>query len=278
MAFTQLTNDLTTIEQLPDTPNRTSGYTAQQMKEAFDANAKIIKTYINETLLAELQSDGATSGYSGAKNIAVSSRSEFLTYRNIEDVLIYYRELIREAVSGEIGDDDIKTRMLDKSVGNEAVTTETIRNNAVTNAKLAGGISEDKIISLPTTKLTGTITNNQLAGGTNGGNGTWYDNSHGRGAGVTTYPFGSSTFQFPFTSSTELSSFPFAGGGGSSSGGDAGHKGRGGNGGHYGGGTGQDCGYDSRTGGTNGVANTGGGGGGYHSGGSGCIIIRNHRS
>lgn len=46
-----------------------------------------------------------------------------------------------------------------------AVGTINIKDGAVTNAKLAGGITSDKISSCSTGSLTGTISNGQLAGG-----------------------------------------------------------------------------------------------------------------
>lgn len=162
--FNKLTNELNTIENLADTPNRTSGLSAEQMKKAFDENAQIIKQYINDTLIAELEGNGALSGYSGAKNIGVANREEFSDKTNIEDVLVYFRGLIRQAVAGEIGDNDIKSNMLDHTSGNEAVITNTIHDGAVTNAKLAGGITSDKIASVFATAISGAITNAQLAG------------------------------------------------------------------------------------------------------------------
>lgn len=155
--FTQLTDELNAIESLPDTPNRTSGYTAQQIKQFFDENAQTIKEFINNVLIKELEDNGAVSGFSGAKNIGVANKSDFGGFTNVEDVLTYFRELIRSAVAGEIGDDDIKTNMLDHSVGEEAVDTGAIKNNAVTNSKLAGGITKEKISSVYASAIDGKL-------------------------------------------------------------------------------------------------------------------------
>lgn len=163
--FDKLTNDLNTIEQLSDTPNRTSGYSAEQVKKAFDENAQIIKRYINDVLIAELESNGSLSGFSGAKNIGIANREEFNGLTNIEDVLIYFRELIRDAVAGQIGTNDIKDNMLDHTSGNEAVVTNTIRNGAVTNEKLSGGITSDKILSVLASAIVGDIAIGNIANG-----------------------------------------------------------------------------------------------------------------
>ena len=165
MAFEKLTASLDAVTSLADTPNRTSGLTASQMKQKFTDNAQTIKDYINDVLLPALEDTGATSGYSGAKNIGVANDAEFGGYTNIEDVLMYFRGLIRQAVAGEIGDNDIKTAHLDHTSGIEAVDTPVIRNGAVTNAKLAGGITSDKIASVLATTLIGYINMTNIADG-----------------------------------------------------------------------------------------------------------------
>jgi hypothetical protein len=56
--FTQLTNSLNIIQALSDLPNQTDNLTASQLKAKFDEAVNIIKTYINSTLITELQASG----------------------------------------------------------------------------------------------------------------------------------------------------------------------------------------------------------------------------
>lgn len=58
-SFTQLTNNLAIIAALSTLPNQTDGLTAAQLKAKFDEAAGIIKTYLNSTLIAELEASGA---------------------------------------------------------------------------------------------------------------------------------------------------------------------------------------------------------------------------
>lgn len=159
MAFTRLDDEkLNVIELLNDQPNKRGGMTAQQLKAAFDESAKVIAEYITNTLIEELESNGAISGASGAKNIGVSNREEFNDNTNIEDVLLYFRELIRQAVAGQIGDGDIT----EPKIANNAVTTTKVANSAITNSKLAGGITSDKIASVLASAIIGEIPTEKL--------------------------------------------------------------------------------------------------------------------
>lgn len=70
MSLTQLTASLNTIQGLSDTPNSSDGVTADVLKAYFDQDSGTIKTYINDTLLAEL--GAITDGSSGADNIGAT--------------------------------------------------------------------------------------------------------------------------------------------------------------------------------------------------------------
>lgn len=60
LALTKLTDDLDIIQALADLPNTTDGLTAQQLKAKFDEAVNLVKTYVNNTLTAELDTDFAT--------------------------------------------------------------------------------------------------------------------------------------------------------------------------------------------------------------------------
>jgi hypothetical protein len=61
MALTKLTTDLSNIQALDDEPNDVTGLTATQVKVIFDKAGNDIKTYINNTLTAEIDVLPATS-------------------------------------------------------------------------------------------------------------------------------------------------------------------------------------------------------------------------
>ncbi len=165
MAFTKFTKILNTITSLTDRPNKQSGVSPDQMKQLFEDDPQAIQAFINSHI-EELESTGTAEQNAGAKNIGVSqdadfhspdSSSDFFVTTNIEDVLHYFRELIRSAVAGQIGDNDIKTNMLSHTLNSEAVDTGSIRKSAVTNEKLAGGITKDKIASVKAAVIDGVL-------------------------------------------------------------------------------------------------------------------------
>lgn len=61
MSFTTLTTNLNNHQSLGDRPNTDDSYTAAALKTLYDKAANDIKTYINSTLLAELQAQGASA-------------------------------------------------------------------------------------------------------------------------------------------------------------------------------------------------------------------------
>ena len=56
MALSKLTTYLENIQALSDTPNSTEGLTADELKALFDKAPTDIKTYLNDTLTAEIDS------------------------------------------------------------------------------------------------------------------------------------------------------------------------------------------------------------------------------
>jgi hypothetical protein len=60
MATTKLTDDLDIIQALGDKPNQSDGLSAAQMKAKYDEGTNLIKTYINDTLTAEIDTNLAT--------------------------------------------------------------------------------------------------------------------------------------------------------------------------------------------------------------------------
>lgn len=60
MAISQFTKDMAIIAALDDEPNDVGGLSAQELKEKFDEGGQALKTYINETLVPEANSQFAT--------------------------------------------------------------------------------------------------------------------------------------------------------------------------------------------------------------------------
>lgn len=65
-----LTHDMDIIQALDDEPNDVGGLTAQELKAKFDEAGNIIKKYINETLVPEVLSEGATEAQRQANEAA----------------------------------------------------------------------------------------------------------------------------------------------------------------------------------------------------------------
>jgi len=61
MALTQFTEDTGIIAALSNTPNSSDGLTATQLKAKFDENSANLKTYINDTLIDELDTHIASA-------------------------------------------------------------------------------------------------------------------------------------------------------------------------------------------------------------------------
>ena len=55
MALTKFEKDMAVIQGLDDEPNDAGGLTATQLKAKFDEGGKAIKTFINGTLIPEIQ-------------------------------------------------------------------------------------------------------------------------------------------------------------------------------------------------------------------------------
>jgi hypothetical protein len=70
MPLTKFTSDINIIQALADLPNDTNGLTASQLKAKFDEAAGKIKLYLNDTLIAELES--TTDSASGADRIGAT--------------------------------------------------------------------------------------------------------------------------------------------------------------------------------------------------------------
>ena len=69
MSFTQLINDLNIIQGLPTNPTQ-SEYTSAELQAKFDEAVNIVKTFLNATMIAELEA--TTNGSSGADQIGAT--------------------------------------------------------------------------------------------------------------------------------------------------------------------------------------------------------------
>ncbi len=78
MAFTQLTSALNIIASLSQTPNETDGLSATEVQAKFDEASGLIKTYINSTLLTELESQGASASLGAVVSGVAGTLQEFI--------------------------------------------------------------------------------------------------------------------------------------------------------------------------------------------------------
>lgn len=187
MAFTKLTADLGHVSDLPNRPND-GGYTAAQLKAVFDEAAGEIQTFLNGTLIEELE------GTDAAGNIGIDA-IEGMEAATVQAALAELKEAVDDATVGTLPDGSVTTgklaakavttaKLADGAVtgtqlgsgavsaaklGSNAVETAKIKDSAVTTAKIAGAaVTAAKLASssVETAKLNdGAVTTAKLADG-----------------------------------------------------------------------------------------------------------------
>lgn len=141
MAFTELTTDLNIIQALDDEPNDVGGLSAAELKAKFDEAANIIKTYLNSTLIAEMEDNGAES-------LGISPITELPGVTDVENALKGIIVMLQDVTQGAVADGSITTAKL----ADLAVETAKIADAAVTSDKLnAGAVITAKILDLAVT-------------------------------------------------------------------------------------------------------------------------------
>ena len=153
MALTTFNEDMEIISKLSTYPNDTDGLTPDELKARFDQAGKLLKAYVNNTLLTEL------GGTSGAANLGVGPVNGSDMGATIQAALDALAAQIVEATLGTIPDKSIgESKFADLAVSTRAlselaVTAAKIAAGAVTTAKLAtGAVTAAKI-------ATGAVTN-----------------------------------------------------------------------------------------------------------------------
>lgn len=149
MALTAFNEDMEIISRLSDLPNDTDGLTAAELKARFDRAGKVLKQYINGTLLEEL---GCASA---AGNLGVDKINGTDMGANIQAALNTMAAQIVEATVGTIPDKSIG----ESKFADLAVSTRALSELAVTAAKIAAGaVTAEKL-------ATGAVTNTKIATG-----------------------------------------------------------------------------------------------------------------
>ena len=149
MALTTFNEDMEIISKLSTYPNDTDGLTPEELKARFDQAGKLLKAYVNDTLLKEL------GGTTGAANLGVGKVNGTDMGSTIQAALNALAAQIVEATLGTIPDKSIgEAKLADLSVSTRALT-----QLAVTTAKLAAGaVTADKLAA-------GAVTAGKLADG-----------------------------------------------------------------------------------------------------------------
>lgn len=141
MAFTRVDNSASLVSQLDNKPNLMTGMTPAKLKAWFDDLGLALKSYINETLLAELEGTG------GAGNIGIDAITG-LTAASVQGALEELKEAIDSATTGQLPSGSVGTAKLanlavtTEKLGELAVATAKLADAAVTAAKLAAGAVE----------------------------------------------------------------------------------------------------------------------------------------
>ena len=166
MAFTRVPNTSKLVQQLTNTPNTMEGMDPSKLKEWFDDLGVDIRTYLNSTLLSELEGTGA------AANIGISSITG-LTAATVQAALAEIYTALGNATTGSLPNGSVTEAKLANlavttaKLGGLAVTTAKIADAAVTAAKLAANAVETaKIADSAVTEAkiaAGAVTNGKLA-------------------------------------------------------------------------------------------------------------------
>lgn len=153
MALTTFNEDMEIISKQSTYPNDADGMTPEELKAAHDRAGKLIKEYINNTLLKEL------GGASAAGSLGVGLVNGTDMGSTIQAALDALAAQIVQATLGTIPDKSIgEAKFADlavstRALGELAVTTAKLAAGAVTDAKLAtGAVTSSKI-------YTGAVTN-----------------------------------------------------------------------------------------------------------------------
>ena len=70
MALTKISKDMAIIAALDDEPNDVGGMTSAELKAKFDEGGASLKTYINDTLIPELEDLGVETSVQLPENAA----------------------------------------------------------------------------------------------------------------------------------------------------------------------------------------------------------------
>lgn len=146
MALTTFNEDMEIISKQSTYPNDADGMTPEELKASHDKAGKLIKEYINNTLLKEL------GGTTAAGNLGVGLVNGTDMGSTIQAALDALAAQIVEATLGTIPDKSIgEGKFADLSV-----STRVLAQLAVTTAKLAAGaVTADKL-------ATGAVTNSKI--------------------------------------------------------------------------------------------------------------------
>jgi hypothetical protein len=106
MPLTKFTSNTDIIQALADLPNDTGGLTAAQLKAKFDEVGGLLKAYLNNTLIAELEA--TTDGTSGADKIGMTPITETGTASTIQAIVETLISKLKAVTDNASGADFIK--------------------------------------------------------------------------------------------------------------------------------------------------------------------------
>lgn len=147
MSFTQFSTDVKNLENLgTNRPNKDLGLSGLQLRQKFDKAVSDLKTFINGTLIVELESA------LGAGNIGITTPAGMQSL-NVQQAI---NELHSEATA-DIEDGSVTTGKIASNavtagkLASNAVTAAKIADNAVTRSKLANETKYSQLKSITAT-------------------------------------------------------------------------------------------------------------------------------
>lgn len=136
MSFTRSTTDLKVHQSLSDYPNVEDGLSAEELKKKFDAPAEQLQKDLN-LLMAELEKEA--EGFEASKNITAGKLYEKDTSPNtIQAKLLLLKQMIDEAILGNVPDDSITEQKLKKEYRDTLAVKNSILQEQLNSEFLDG--------------------------------------------------------------------------------------------------------------------------------------------
>lgn len=138
MAISKVNEDLDIIQKLDTYPNDTDGLSAEELKERFDRAGNLLKTFLNEVLIPELEAENipfSASTAVNAENIQTAIENVQKQIAGVALNAIPDRTITREKLAKSL--DDLLNLLVDDSTSHDSSITDLYASKAVKSVSSA---------------------------------------------------------------------------------------------------------------------------------------------